>query len=409
MKLAYKAVDQAGKAINDTIDAPSADDAMDRLRGRGLYVTEIVEPAQQAAAHVASSSRRISAGRRLKHLSALCRQLYVLMASGTPLVQALAASERQTRDVHLRAVLASVRDRVEEGQPLSEAMEAYPHYFDSVTRSLVAAGESGGKLAPMLDRLAVLSQKQLQTRKAVTGALVYPAMLTCVSAGVLLLMLLFVLPRFTHMFEAMDAQLPQTTQWLMAISDALRGYWWLMLMLVIGTVVGLRLYARTPRGRELRDTAMVRLPLVGPVTRNFAVARIIRLLGVLLAGKVPLLESLQLTRDATTNGHYVALLNDAHDAAQRGEPLSSAFDDESLIPISVCEAIRNGEHTGQLDTLLLTMAGFMDEENDVLVRSLTTILEPAILIVLGLLVGVVAISMFLPLFDLATMSSGGMG
>ena len=409
MKLAYKAVDQSGRAVDDTIDAASADDAMERLRGRGLYVTQILEPSQQPATPVAPGARRIGAGRRLKHLSALCRQLYVLMSSGTPLVQALAASERQTRDTNLRAVLASVRDRVEEGMPLSEAMEAYPHYFDSVARSLIAAGESGGKLAPMLDRLAVLSGKQLQTRKAVTGALVYPAMLTCVSVGVLLLMLLFVLPRFTHMFEAMDAQLPQSTQWLMAISAALRGYWWLILALIGGAVMGLRLYARTPRGREIRDIAMVRLPLVGPVTRNFTVARIIRLLGVLLAGKVPLLDSLQLTRDATTNGQYVALLNNAHDAAQRGEPLSSAFEDESLIPISVCEAIRNGEHSGQLDSLLLTMAGFMDEENDVLVRSLTTILEPAILIVLGVLVGVVAISMFLPLFDLATMSSGGVG
>jgi type II secretory pathway component PulF len=192
---------------------------------------------------------------------------------------------------------------------------------------------------------------------------------------------MFVLPRFAGLFETLDVPLPPTTAALMWISNALRHYWWLIGAGVIGGVFGLVHYLRTEAGKATRDTVMIRLPILGPIVRNFIVARVIRLFGVLMDSYVPLLDVLALTRDAAGNGHYRALLTRAADAVEQGEPISAAFDDPALVTPSVAEAIRSGESTGRLSEMLLNMADFLDEENDVMLRALTSILEPIILIV----------------------------
>jgi type II secretory pathway component PulF len=411
VKLVYEAWDKSGRRVDDSVEAPDVAQATERLRRQGLYVTKIGEPRSATAAGGAAGAvlkhTRGGRGKRLNQLVTFSRQLHVLVSTGTPLVQALMALERQVRDVKWKEIVADVRKRVEEGASLSDAMSHHPDHFDSVARSLIAAGESSGNFDAMLDRLALLARKQLYVRRLIIGAMVYPSLLLVVSMGVLVVMLTFVLPRFVELFDSLDMPLPPSTKFLMGVSTVLTGYWWAVLGASVALVVGLRFWLLTPVGRRAWDGFVLALPQIGRMARSFATARVTRLLGVLIQGKVPLLDALHLTRDATRNAFYVELIVKAEEAVTKGEPVSAAFADERLISPAVYEAMRNGEKSGQIGQLLLHVSDFLDEENEIIVKSLTSILEPVIMIVLGALVGFVAVSMFTPLFDLTSMAQGG--
>jgi type II secretory pathway component PulF len=217
-------------------------------------------------------------------------------------------------------------------------------------------------------------------------------------------MLLFVLPRFAGLFETLDAPLPPTTKFLLYLSNLLRSYWWALPIVLGGGGFGARTWIKSSAGRRTIDTVMLKIPMAGPIFKNFAVARIARVMGVLVTGKVPLLESLALARQTSRNINYVELVSRAEEHVTRGSTISAAFSSTDLVSPSLCEAIRSGEQSGQMGPLLLNIADFLDEDNEVIVKSLTSILEPIILIVLGLLVGFVAFSMFLPLFDLTSVA-----
>ncbi len=405
MKLAYQAYDRAGKVIEETIEATSQTEATEQLRRKGLFVAQIQPAAEKAETRI--EGRTAGKTTRLKDLSAFCRQLHVLVSSGTPLVQALEALERQVRPGRWQQTLRDVRLHVEEGMPMSEAMQRHPMYFNAVTRSMIAAGESSGEMNEMLSRLGDLVHKQLQVRKAVLGAMAYPMVLTCLATGVLAILLVFVIPRFAGLFETLDVPLPPTTEFMITLSQGLRSYWWALLGTLAAAAVLGKLYLGSHAGRCAIDLLLVRIPKLGLVTRNIVTARVVRLLGSMLEARVPVLESLQLTREGAGNYLYVELIRRAEDLVTRGEPISLAFDDPRLISPSVYEAIRSGEGTGKVGTLLLTLSDFLDEENEVLLRSLTSIIEPLILIVMGVVVGIVATSLFIPLFDLTGNVAGG--
>lgn len=408
MKLAYEAYNQSGAAVTGTIDAIDTGVATDRLRRDGLFVTHVRPVTDSDAAGPTRSRRSIFGGiGRLKNLSMFTRQLYVLVSTGTPLVTSLTALESQSRDARWRQVITSVRNQVQEGQSLSQAMAAHPDQFDSVYRSLIAIGEAGGDFQDVLRRLAELTQKRQQVRGMLWGAMIYPAMLMGISLTVLCVLLVVVLPRFVELFESMDVPLPPTTVFLAFLSDTLCSYWWGLLLVLGGGLVAMFFAFKAPRVKILLDTCLLRVPQFGRMTRNFATAQMVRLLAVLLNSHVPLLESLRLCRQAMSNVHYARLIAQVEQSVTRGEPMCAAFEGSDLVNASVYEAIRNGEASGQVAPLLLNMADFLDDENDVVLRSLTSILEPVILIVLGVVVGFVAVSLFMPLFDLTSMAGGG--
>lgn len=405
MKLAYKAYDGAGKTATGVIEADDTMTATEALRRRGLYVAEVIE--QKAAAvkrHSGRRQRRVSRSQKLKNIAMFSRQLHVLISSGTQIVDGLRAVERQARPGPWRDVISELRTRVEEGASLSEAMQSHPDYFDPVYRSLVAAGESSGHLLEMFDRLAALKQKQLRVRNSIMGAMIYPCMLVSLGSTIFVLLLLFVVPRFSTLFTTLGVPLPSSTAALLQISSALRHFWWLMGLLVGGAVFGLVSYLRTPGGRRLCDVMTLRVPYIGGVAKSLSSARIISLLGVLLEAKIPVLDALRLVRNAAGNVLYQELVMQAEEYVARGEPMSQAFADTPLFSPSIYESIRSGEHSGEIDRLLLNVSNFLDEENDVIVRSLTSIIEPVILIAMGILVGLIAVCMFLPLFDLTAMT-----
>jgi type II secretory pathway component PulF len=407
MKLQYTAYDGMGQATTGVVEAGDVSAATEMLRRDGLYVAELNEVAQRHKDNVRRRTRRLSATQNLKNLAMFSRQLHVLISSGTQLVDALRALERQARSALWREVIAGLRGRVEEGASLADAMETYGAHFDPIYRGLVAAGESSGHLVEMLDRLAVLKQRQLKVRRLVVGALIYPCMLVSVGVTIFASVLLFVVPRFAELFESLDVPLPGSTEILVHVSGGLRHYWWLMALVLAAAIGGAVTYLRTPQGRYARDTAALKLPFIRALTMSFATARIVRLLGVLMHAHIPVLEALKLVRHSAGNVRYRDLVAQAEADVARGEPMSHAFSDAFLIDPSVHEMIHSGEQTGELDRLLLNVSAFLDEENETMVRSLTAIIEPVILIAMGLLVGAIAVCMFLPLFDLTSMTQGG--
>lgn len=409
MKFLAKAYDKQGKLHKDVLEGENEAAVREELRKQGLFVTELIKQRQTAAMPATGTRTFAGGGRRLKNVSGFMRQLSLLITTGTPLLDAMQAVQRQTPPGPFHDVVAKMIERVTQGASLSETMSEYPQYFDPVARSLVRAGESGGRLAPMLQRLADLARQQERVRSSLLGAMVYPALLIVVAIAVMGVMVGFVLPRFEGLFQSLNAPLPPTTKIMLVFSSFCRDYWPALILGVGAGAVGGRMYLITEAGRKLTDRLLLALPQIGQITRSFATARVARLLGVLLDGKVTLLESLELTRDAVQNSFYRDLIIEAEDAVAHGENVSDVFDRSGLIIPAVTESLRNGERSGQMAAVLNHMADVLDEDNEVLVKSLTSIIEPVILIVMGVAVGLVAMSLFMPLFDLTSMTQGGGG
>ena len=406
MKLAYKAYDNLGKAKTGTIECPDVITATETLHRKGLYVAQITDSVTDVKVK-RKRSLNFGKGQKIKNMVVFTRQLCVLFHSGTQLPEALGALERQTKQGPWRNAISDISARVEEGATLSEAMEANSEFFDSIYCSLIATGESSGHLVEMLDRLAVLKEKQLRTRNSIVGAMLYPTILVFLSIAIFSLLLIFVIPRFTILFDTLDVPLPASTQILVSISEVFRSYWWAMGLSFLGTIIAVVTYLRTPKGKRLRDTTKLKLPYIGNIAKSLTTARVICLLGVLMEGHVPVLKALKLVKRSAGNLQYADLISKAEKHVSNGELLSLAFSDENLISPCVHEAIHSGEQSGQIDSLLLNIANLLDNENEVILRSLTSIIEPLILLIMGIFVGLIAISLFTPLFDLTALTQGG--
>ncbi len=403
MKFVYSAFDSSGKTVASSIEAASEAEAREALRKQNLFVSDF----RAAGASTGPTNiKPMRYGVRLKHLATLSRQLHVLVSSGTPLAQALVAIERQCDDARWKQVLEALRRRVEEGIQLSDAMRALPQFFDPVCRSLVCAGETSGQIVKMLDRLAMMTRKQLHLRNSIRGAMVYPLVLIGIGIIVLNLMLLFVLPRFAGLFKTLDTELPPMTKMLMGMSEFLQGYWWAILIGAAAIGFGTHAWLNKLGGWDTIQTLILKLPKMDRFARSMMSARVARMLGTLLQSQVPLMDALQLTRESSGHVDYVKLLTRAEDAVSRGQPISAVLAHSDLITPAVQEAIRNAEQSGDLGGPLVHMADFLDEENEIVVKALTSLLEPMILIVLGGLVAGMAVSMFLPLFDLVSAAHG---
>ncbi|MEQ9460547.1 MAG: type II secretion system F family protein [Phycisphaeraceae bacterium] len=407
MKLAYQALNASGHVVSDIIEADDAMQAADLLHRKGLFATDL-QPvkAGKKTAKRKTGWQYVSTNKRLRLVASFARHLHVLLKSGASLVTAINAVERQSTDPAWRAMLVKIRERLEEGIPMSEAMEQHPRYFDAIACSLVSAGESSGKLDDMFARLGSLTHNQLHLRRQVQGALTYPIMVLFVGFGMVAMLISVVLPRFSTLFETMNVPLPPLTKAMIVSSELFTAYWWGIVPALLVIVAGIVRYFASDIGRSHVQTLLVRAPLVKTVTQGFVSARIARLLGVLLASHVDLLDALRLTRTTVSNHHYQALLERAEEATAQGSPLSTSFGRTELIPVSLYEALKNGEETGTTDTLLITVAEFMDEDNEIVLKAVLNMLGPAVLVFIGLLVGAVAVSLFLPLFDL-TASAGG--
>lgn len=400
----YKGFDHAGTQKKGLTEAASVEEATEQLRRQSIFVVEISETSSKT--DLPKKSHRTKSKVNPKQVALFARELSVLVTTGTPITDAVESLEKQATNEHWRIVVRSVRRSLQDGESFSDSLALRPEVFDSVFVSLVAAGESSGQLDVMLQRLSILTRRQAQIRSNVMGAMAYPVLLTFICLVVLGLMLGVVLPRFSGLFETLDTPLPATTKVLVALSGFLLSTWFILLPSIGVAAYALIAWVKTHAGRRVIESVLLKTPKVSFVIRSFGTARIARLLGTLLAAKVPMLEAIELTRRATNHHRYAELLDRAEALVTKGDPISTALIEGDLFLPSAAQAVRNGEQTGRLADVLVHVADYLDEENNSVVKTLSSLLEPLIMVVLGGLVAFVAVSMFLPLFDL-TASAGG--
>lgn len=401
MKWRYVGYETSGTPKRGTIEASDEAAARDKLGQRGIIVLEVAEENGRAPA-----AKRVRGPRgKLADISQFMRHLSVLIASGTPLSEGVHAMAGQTRDEKFRAVLNRLQAEIESGTPLSDAMAAHPGYFDDVCRAMVAAGESSGRLGDMLERVSTMMRQKLAMRRAIVGAMIYPCILIGIGFIVVLVMLIMVFPRFEAMFESLDTAIPPSTQLFLWLSTMLRQYWWAWLAAVLPAAVLARFALRHPATLRLIERTLLRTPKLGDIARSIASARLSRMVSLLLESHLPLLDVLSLCAGSMRSPEYAALLRQAHDAAEVGQPISTVLEDTDLLHGLVREGVRTGERTGRMGMMLGNVADFLEEENEATLKALSAIIEPLLLVTLGIVVGGIATSMFLPLFDL-TASAG---
>jgi type II secretory pathway component PulF len=405
MDLVYDAIDAAGRQINAVIEADSTRAAVDALRRKGLFVTRIErsETGASGALHGAAP-RTVAADTRvsLKVLTLFTRQMAMLLRSGSAVVPALWAIARQMRRREHVAMIEHLKLDLEEGITLSEALRKFPRVFDSTYCAVVAAGEASANLGEMFNRLAAIIGKRRAMRNKIIGATAYPLLLTLLCTVVINILLFFVVPRFGDMFKTLGAQLPSSTACLLELSDYIRSGWPLMAGGLGTSLVCGVLLIKTAAGQQWLSDLQVHIPLLGALRARLIQGQVFRILGMLIESRVGVLDALDLARGVTRNSRFQAMFDAIEAAVTGGGSMSTAMEASRLISPSICQAIHTGEESGKLGEAVSYVADVLDEENSELVGVLTKLMEPLILMVMGVVVGAVAISLFMPLFDLTS-------
>lgn len=402
MILGYEAIDATGGAVADTIEAGSVREATEQLRSRGLYLTSIAEQKETAKRPAVSSQPAAQIRLPVKTLALFTRQMAMMLNAGSAVVPAVSAIQRHMAKPKQAAMLGQIVADLEEGVTLTDAMRRHPRTFDAVYCAIVAAGEASGNLPPMFERLALIVSKQRAMRNKVIGSLTYPALLIVMSFKILLVMLLFVLPRFHQMFIELDVEAPASTKALLATGAFLRSSWHLLMLGMAVVAAGIVFASRGGRGKRWLGNIQLSIPIIGIVRTRLIQGQIFRTMGTLISSRVGLLETLALVRETTGNRRFQKLFDRLEEVVTSGGQMSTAFEESGLIEPYICQAVRTGEDCGSLGDAMTYCADVLDESNTELVDAMTRLIEPIILIGLGVVVGGVAISLFLPLFDMTS-------
>ena len=392
----YQARNQTGKVVSGDIAADSESAVEARLRGQGL--TPIVVKKKPRKIKI-SFLRGVSS----KDLKTFTQQFATMIDAGLPLVQCLDILGNQSDNKWFGAKLLEIKGMVEGGSTFSEALGRHPKIFDELFVNLVAAGELGGILDTIMKRLSEYIEKKERLERRIKGAMVYPIGITVVALLVIVILLKWVIPTFEGMFADFGSKkgLPAPTQIVIDISNAFQESWYIILAVAIGIIVGFNVFKRSKFGRHLLDRTALVMPIIGPVVRKIAVARFTRTLGTLLSSGVPILEALTTVSKAAGNVVIERAVNFAKERIAEGRNISEPLAEARVFPGMVIQMIAVGEQTGALDVMCNKIADFYDEEVDVAVAALTSLLEPLMMVVIGGLVGGMVISMYLPIFELA--------
>ncbi len=345
-------------------------------------------------------SRIVIGGVRAKDLTTFTRQLSTLTDAGIPVVQSLNILEEQMRPSALKNIVGGVTEDVEGGSSLSEGMAHHPKAFDDLYVNMVKAGEAGGVLDVVLQRLAEFREKAARLKRRVIGAMVYPLAVLTFASLIVTGIIIFIIPSFMDMFKELEVDLPLPTKILLAVSDFAKDYWFLLPLIPIGIFVLYKLFRASKMGRYSTDWVKFHMPLFGPIIRKAAIARFSRTFGTLISSGVPILEALSITRDTVGNILLSSALTNVHDSIREGEPIAAPLSETRVCDDMVVNMIDVGEETGNLDSMLVKIADTYDGEVDVAVESLTSLMEPIMIIILGLIVGFIVISLFMPLIKI---------
>lgn len=391
---AWKGKTRTGEMREGTMQASSRAEAIAALRRQGVMQATVAERGKE----LALPKLRGSVGS--KDIAVFTRQFSVMIDAGLPLVQCLEILAGQQSNKVFAAVLTDVRQDVESGSTLADAMRKHPKVFDDLYANMVAAGEAGGILDTILQRLSTYIEKAVKLKAAVRGALVYPVSVIVIACVVVWVILTFVIPVFADLFAGLGAQLPLPTQIVVNLSNFLRSWWWLVLGAIVAAVVLVRQYYQTPQGRRAIDAFMLKFPIIGTLLRKIAVARFCRTLGTLTSSGVPILDGLDITARTAGNAVVQEAIQNVRKEVEQGKTISEPLAKSGVFPSMVVQMVQVGEQTGAMDTMLSKIADFYEDEVDEATQNLLSLLEPLIILFLGVVIGGIVIAMYMPMFSL---------
>jgi type IV pilus assembly protein PilC len=422
---AYEALNAAGKPQKGTIDATSTDEAIAKIKSQGFFPTQVREQKVKKSAVVepgaAAKKKKKSGGFAIggvgvKQMTTFTRQLSTLQDAGLPLLRSLEILETQQKPGQLKNVLGGVCEEVEGGSSLSEAMGKFPRAFDRFYVKMVNAGEIGGVLDIILQRLAEFMEKSQRLKRRIRGAMVYPAAVIIIATLILTGIMIFIIPKFEEIFTDFGVALPALTTWLIGTSrwvagtaspnQAIPGVF-IILPMPILLFFGWKLVRKAGPGKAITDTILLYTPIFGKIIRKSVIARFTRTLGTLIAAGVPILEAIRITKDTCGNYVFEKALQNVHDSIREGEGFAGPLRESKTCDAIVVNMIDVGEETGEMDAMLMKIADNYDEEVDVAVASLVSLLQPLMVVVLGLIVGTIVVAMFLPLVAMIQSLQGG--
>jgi type IV pilus assembly protein PilC len=356
-----------------------------------------------------TSGFKFSFGKKVSQseVAVFTRQFSIMLDAGLPLIQGLEAIAQQHPNQAFREVLEQVRGDVESGSTLSAAMARHPKVFDSLFTNMVAAGETGGILDTILQRLSSYIEKIVKLKRALRSAMIYPATILTIAIGVVAIILWKVVPVFATLFEGFNVELPLLTRAVITLSLIIERFAPFLLVLIVLIVLGLRSYYKTDKGRHVIDGTLLKTPILGPIIRKISVARFTRTLATLLTSGVPILEGLNITAKTSGNAILEDVIYTLRQRIEGGGNMADPMRQSGFFPPMVTQMVSVGESTGEMDTMLVKIADYYEEEVDVVVANLLTILEPILMVFLGVVVGGIVIAMYMPMFKLIQVLSGG--
>jgi type IV pilus assembly protein PilC len=394
---AYQARDASGRIVSGIQDALNEDNAVTSLMSRGLMVLSLQEKS------IASKTRKKVWTVKETDLVLFTRQLATMIEAGISLVQGLTALYDQAdpkRQRNLRHVVSDVTTRVQGGETFHEAIAKHPRVFNRLFVSMVKAGESGGLLAEILERLAGFLEATARLKKKVKSAMTYPVIVVCIAFAITTFLIVRVVPIFGEIFKDFGAKLPAPTQFLIDISEFVRSEWYFLVLGIVGTIVGVRMFVRSKRGKEIWDKWKLKLPVFGPLIHKIAMSRFARTFAQLIRSGVPILEVIDIVGGASGNDVIEKSIKSMGTDVEKGDNLSVAMSKKPIFPPMLLRMVAAGESTGKIDNMLEKMADFWDEEIEAMLDALTSLIEPMLIVFLGVIVGGIVIAMFLPIFKL---------
>ncbi len=399
----YKARGAGGAIAEGVFEAPDQRTAMERLRSQKLIVLEINEKTP-GLLDAFQKFNPFKPGVASKDIVLFSRQLSTLVSAGVALVAGLNILTEQIESPPFKVVVTKVKEDIEGGLSIADAMKKHPTAFSDLYVAMIKAGEVGGILDVILERLSTYLEAAEELKHKVKGAMTYPAVMAIVAAAVTVFLLVGVIPTFQEIFASFGAELPLPTRIVVGLSDALQNYWYAFLGVPVVLFILFKKWVKTENGKKIFDTNVLKLPMFGPLLRKVAVAKFTRTLGTLVKSGVPILQALETVAQTSGNKVIEKALLDARESIREGERISEPLRKSGVFPPMVVQMIAVGEETGNLDTMLTKIADFYDQEVDVAIKSLTSMIEPLVIVVMGILVGGIVIAMFIPMFELGSLA-----
>ena len=393
----YSAMDASGRTVTGTLEADSFELVRAKLSDLSYHVLSIRQARGGSSFKDAMANmQRVS----LRDLVMFSRQFATMIDAGLSIVKCLDILQKQTRNPKMKDVIGEVKRDVAGGLGLTESLQRHPRIFSPLYVNMIRAAEAGGILDTVLDRLSTFLEKEQETRNKIKSAMTYPVVVFTFAMLMLIGLLFFVLPKFKGIFETMGLQLPLTTKLMLNSSDYLKSYWYIALVFMVGSAVAVKMLARTEKGKYAIDSAKLRLPIFGDLILKTSVSRFARTFGTLISSGVPVLQALDIVADTAGNRVVSEVVGRARNSIKEGEKISTPLFGSRIFPVMVTQMIAIGEETGRLDQMLVKVSNFYDDEVDNTLKSLTSLIEPLMIVGLGLIVGFIAVSVISPIYSL---------